>query len=93
MLTSYLLSLREGLEAALVIGIVLGALRQMQRRDLVPPVWAGTLSALVLCVLAAVGLNALGLSLEGPAEMIFEGFTMLLAAGVLTWMIFWMAVY
>ena len=91
MLTSYLLSLREGLEAALVIGIVLGALRQMQRRDLVPPVWAGTLSALVLCVLAAVGLNALGLSLEGPAEMIFEGFTMLLAAGVLTWMIFWMA--
>ena len=47
MLSSYLLSLREGLEAALIIGIVLGALRQMQRRDLAPAVWAGTLSALV----------------------------------------------
>ncbi len=91
MLPSYILSLREGLEAALIIGIVLGALRQMRRQDLSPAVWVGTVSALAVCMAAAFGLNALGLSLEGSAEAVFEGFTMLIAAGVLTWMIFWMA--
>jgi high-affinity iron transporter len=60
-------------------------------QNLAPAVWAGTLSALLVCVAAAVGLNALGLSLEDPGEAIFEGLTMLLAAGILTWMIFWMA--
>jgi high-affinity iron transporter len=91
LLSSTLLSLREGLEAALIIGIVLGALRQMRRRDLSASVWAGTLSALVVCTAAAIGLNALGVALKDPGEAIFEGFTMLLAAGILTWMIFWMA--
>lgn len=91
MLASFLLSLREGLEAALIIGIVLSALRQVQRKDLSGLVWAGTISAAVLCALAAVALNALGVSFEGSAEAIFEGFTMLLAAAVLTWMVFWMA--
>jgi high-affinity iron transporter len=91
MLASYILALREGLEAALILGIVLGALRKMQRRDLIPAVWAGMFSALILCAAAAVGLNSLGLSLHDPGEAIFEGFTMLIAAGILSWMIFWMA--
>jgi high-affinity iron transporter len=90
MLASILLSLREGIEAALIIGIVLGALRKMNRTELIPAAWAGTLSASVLSILAAVLLSSLGLSLEGAAEQIFEGVTMLLAAGLLTWMIFWM---
>jgi high-affinity iron transporter len=91
MLPSYILSLREGLEAALIIGIVLGALRQMRRRDLSAAVWAGAISALVVSTAAAVLLTQLGLELKDPAEAIFEGLTMLLAAGILTWMIFWMA--
>jgi len=91
MLPSYILSLREGLEAALIIGIVLGALRQMRRGDLVIPVWIGAGSAALLSLLAAILLTRLGLEFEGPAEVIFEGLTMLLAAGILTWMIFWMA--
>jgi high-affinity iron transporter len=95
MLPSYILSLREGLEAALVIGIVLGALRKIHtggsNRSLTAAVWAGTISALVICIAVAIGLNALGLSLEDPAEAIFEGLTMLVAAGILTWMIFWMS--
>lgn len=90
MLPSFLLSLREGLEAALIIGIVLGALRKMNRKQLTPVVWGGALAAGVLSVVAAFILNAFGASLEGPAEQVFEGVTMLLAAGVLTWMIFWM---
>ncbi len=90
MLPSYLLSLREGLEAALIIGIVLGALRKIRRTDLTPSLWYGTISATVVSFLAAILLTFLGLSLTGSAEKIYEGITMFLAAGILTWMIFWM---
>lgn len=90
MLASFLLALREGIEAALIIGIVLGALRKLNRSQMAPAVWYGAISATLVSVLAAILLTAFGLSLEGPAEQIFEGFAMLLAAGVLTWMIFWM---
>ena len=91
MLPSYLLSLREGIEAALIIGILLGALRQMRRAELSSSVWVGVISASLLSVLASILLTVLGLSLEGRTEQIFEGITMLLAASVLTWMIFWMS--
>ena len=91
MLPSFILSLREGLEAALIIGIVLSALRQMQRRDLASAIWAGAGSAALLSLLTAILLTRLGLELKDPAEAIFEGLTMLLAAGILTWMIFWMS--
>ncbi len=90
MLASYLLSLREGLEAALIIGIVLGALYKMRRPDLSPAVWLGTGSAALLSLIAAILLTLFGLGLEGGPEQIFEGVTMFLAAGILTWMIFWM---
>jgi high-affinity iron transporter len=91
MLASYLLSLREGIEAALIVGIVLGALRQIRREDLKPIVWLGVLSAAGISLVTAILLNLLGLSLEGAAELIFEGLTMILAAILLTWMIFWMS--
>jgi high-affinity iron transporter len=90
MLPTYLLSLREGLEAALIIGIVLGALSKIRRNDLSPAVWLGTLSAVGVSILTAVLLTTFGMSLEDKAEQIFEGVTMLIAAGILTWMIFWM---
>jgi high-affinity iron transporter len=91
MLASYLLSLREGIEAALIVGIVLGALRQIRREDLKPIVWLGVLSAAGISLVTAILLNLLGLSLEGAAEPIFEALTMILAAILLTWMIFWMS--
>jgi high-affinity iron transporter len=90
MLAGLVLSAREGLEAALVIGIVLGSLRKLHRPELAPVVWAGALSAAALSLALAILLTSLGARLEGKAEAIFEGFTMLLAAGVLTWMVFWM---
>jgi high-affinity iron transporter len=90
MLPSYLLSLREGVEVALIIGIVLGALTKIRRNDLSPAVWLGTLSAVGVSILTAVLLTSFGMSLEDRAEQIFEGISMLTAAGVLTWMIFWM---
>ncbi|MDD2694479.1 MAG: FTR1 family protein [Anaerolineales bacterium] len=90
MLPGFLLSLREGLEAALIIGIVLGALRKIERPDLRLAVWGGALAAGVLSLGFALGLRRMGLTLEGHAEEIFEGVTMFVAAGILTWMIFWM---
>jgi len=90
MLPGFIITIREGLEAALIIGIVLGTLSKLGRRDLNRVVWLGVIAAVVLSLLAGLLLNALGASLEGTAEEIFEGFAMLLAAGVLTWMIFWM---
>lgn len=90
MLASFLLSLREGIEAALIIGIVLGALRKLNRSEMAPAVWYGAISALAVSLLTGILLTAFGLSLEGAAEEIFEGIAMLLAAAVLTWMIFWM---
>jgi high-affinity iron transporter len=91
MLASYLLSLREGIEAALIIGILLGALRQTHREEFIPTVWYGAVSAAVISLLIAILLTILGLEMKDPGEAIFEGFTMLIAAGLLTWMIFWMS--
>jgi high-affinity iron transporter len=91
MFPAYVLSLREGLEAALVVGIVLGTLRQMKRQDLSASVWSGAGIAGLLSLAAAVLLTMLGLELKDPAEAIFEGLAMLLAGGLLTWMIFWMS--
>jgi len=90
MAASFLLSLREGLEAALIIGIVLGVLRKMDRQNLNSAVWLGVLCACLVSILAAIGLNWIGAEFDGPGEQLFEGITMFLAAGVLTWMVFWM---
>jgi len=90
MLASFLLSLREGLEAALIIGIVLGVLSKLKRANLKKNVWQGTGMAAGLSVVAAIVLNLFGMEFEGKGEQVFEGAAMLLAAAVLTWMIFWM---
>lgn len=91
MVPSILLTLREGLEAALIIGIVLGALKKFNRADLKPVVWLGAASAAGISLLVALVLQLLDVAFAGAGEAIFEGITMLLAASVLTWMIFWMA--
>jgi len=90
MLAAALITLREGLEAALIVGIVLGVLRKLGYADRSKPVWAGVLTAVVVSAVAGVALNGLGVAFEGRGEEIFEGVAMLLAAAVLTWMIFWM---
>jgi high-affinity iron transporter len=86
-----LLAFREGLEAALIIGIVLGVLGRMERKDQNWIVWLGAGLAGLVSLIIGAGLHALGVAFEGRAEEIFEGIAMLLAAAVLTWMIFWMA--
>jgi len=90
MLASFILSLREGLEAALIIGLLLGSLRKLGQVEGQRTIWVGTGLAVVVSTLAGILLNLLGASFQGRAEEIFEGITMLLAAVILTWMIFWM---
>lgn len=90
MLSSLLIALREGLEAALIIGILLGAIRKMNVTHLRVWVWSGVIAAVLLSIGAAAGLNAIGAEFEGRGEELFEGTMMVLAAGLLTWMIFWM---
>ena len=90
MLAATLITLREGLEAALIVGIVLGVLHKLGPSNRTRAVWAGVLAAIAVSIAAGLALNALGIAFEGRGEQIFEGVAMVLAAGVLTWMIFWM---
>jgi high-affinity iron transporter len=90
MIAALLITLREGVEAALIVGIVLGVLNKLGRADRSRPVWVGVGLAVAASVVVGLALNALGVAFEGRGEEIFEGVAMLLAAAVLTWMIFWM---
>lgn len=90
MFPSILLSLREGIEAALIIGIIIGALNKLNQEGLKPIVWRGVGIAAAFSLLFGFGLNLLGMEFSGQFEEVFEGLTMLLAAAVLTWMILWM---
>jgi high-affinity iron transporter len=92
MLAAGVIAFREGLEAALIIGIVMGYLVKIGRARHIRLAWLGVVAALVLSVAIAVGINLMGAELEGPVEQIFEGTTMILAVLILTGMIFWMRV-
>jgi high-affinity iron transporter len=82
--------LREGFEASLVVGIVLAFLDRTGRRDGFAAVWVGVAAALAVSLTVGIALFAAGAELEGTSEAVFEGVVMLVAAGLLTWMIFWM---
>jgi high-affinity iron transporter len=90
MVASFLITLREGLEAALIVGIVLSVLRKLGRAGRSRPVWLGVAGAVVVSAIAGLAFSALGVAFGGRGEAVFEGIAMLLAAGVLTWMTFWM---
>ena len=90
MISALLIALREGLEATLIVGIVLGYLGRIGRRDRMGFVWAGVMTAAAASALIAITMRVIGADLEEPYEQIFEGTTMLIAVAVLTWMIFWM---
>lgn len=90
MIAAFLISLREGLEASLIIGIVFSFLKKTGQTRYRRYAWAGVGAALALSALVALAIQLVGAELEGAAEQVFEGAMMLLATFVLTWMIFWM---
>lgn len=90
MASALLITLREGLEAALIIGIVLAYLATTGNRKRFKDVWWGTALAVAVSLIAGIAVYFSAGRLEGRAEEIFEGSAMLVAAVILTWMIFWM---
>jgi high-affinity iron transporter len=90
MIPGLLLAFREGLEAALILGILLGTLTKLGRQRQARYIWFGSLAALLVSLVSGIGLGIMGASLDGEGEAVFEGLTMLSAALVLTWALFWM---
>ena len=87
---AFLVALREGIEATLIISILLAYLKQIDARDRQNLVWWGTGLAIVVSVLVGSVIFMADAEFEGEAEEVFEGLVTLAAVGVLTWMIFWM---
>lgn len=90
MLAAALLTLREGLEAALIVSILLSYLDQIGNHKQRWWIWGSVGAAGALSLALAIGLQVVGTGFEGVTEQVFEGLVMLLAVAVLTWMIFWM---
>jgi high-affinity iron transporter len=89
--TSGLLTgLREGVEAALIISILLAYLARTGNRQHFGRIWVGTGAAVVVSLVAGMALFVTVGELQAPWEQVFEGLAMLLAASVVTWMLFWM---
>jgi len=90
-MSTFLVTLREGAEAALIVAVVLAYLRSLGRLDQARWVWGGAGAAAVAAAASGVVLHLTIGSLDGRAEEIVEGVVALAAVALLTWMIFWMA--
>jgi high-affinity iron transporter len=91
MLASFLITFREALEAALIIGIIAAYVAKIGRKDLNRYIYAGIIGAVIASVGVALVFKLVYGELQGTAEQMFEGVVALTAAVVLTYMIFWMA--
>jgi len=86
----FVTGLREGVEAALIVAIVLAYLVRSGARDQVGKVWVGMILAAAVSVLAGIVIFQTVGSFQAPYENYFEAGTLLVATVVVTWMLFWM---
>ena len=89
-LFSLVVTVREGIEIALVVTILLSYLRTLGQKRHFREIWIGIAAAVVLSLGLGVVLEVTSREINGRLREAFEGFTMLFALAVLTWMVFWM---
>jgi high-affinity iron transporter len=90
MVPSLLIMVREGFEAALIVALVFAYLRRIGRLDMAKATWLGIAAAVALSTIVGVVLHVTMGGLEGAGRMRAFATISLVAAGVLTWMVFWM---
>ncbi|WP_037496932.1 iron uptake transporter permease EfeU [Solirubrobacter soli] len=90
MLPSFVIGLREGVEAALIVGIIASFLRQEGRRDALRPMWAGVVAAIVICVAVGGLLELLDTELPQRRQEGLETVIGVAAIGIVSFMIVWM---
>jgi high-affinity iron transporter len=91
MIANFLIGLREGLEAALIVGILAGYLVKIGRREDFSKLFTGVGSAVALSVLVGFGLTLAASETPAGVSEIIAGTMSIVAVGFVTWMIFWMA--
>lgn len=87
---TFVITLREGFEATLIVGLILAYLVKTDQRVHAPAVWWGVAAAVVTSLAIGATLFLSVGELEGTSEMVYEGAAMIVAAAVVTWMAFWM---
>lgn len=90
MLVPFLVMLREGVEAALIVGIIASYLARTGRSAWMPVVWLGVLLAIAASLLVGAGLQAASAEFPQRVQELFEAVVGLMAVAVLTSMVFWM---
>ncbi|MGE0599573.1 MAG: FTR1 family protein [Dehalococcoidia bacterium] len=87
---SFLVTLREGVEMALIVAILLGYLRSVDQKQHFRAIWAGVAVAATVCIAIGVGLEIASKEMDKRLVEAFEGFAMIFAVIVLTGMALWM---
>ena len=90
MLPTFIIGLREGLEAALIVGIIAAFLVQRGERAALRPMWLGVALAVAICAVLAIALSVLGSSLPFRQREAMEGILALVAVAGVTYMVVWM---
>jgi len=91
MLAGMTITIREGLEAFLITGILLGYLKKLDRSGFALYVWAGTVAGIVTSAALAFAFRALAVEFEdGPRADLFEAIAAALAVPILSYMVLWM---
>jgi len=90
MLSTFIIALREGLEAALIVGILVAYIVRTDRRHFLKPLWTGVGAALAATFALGAFLSYTSAELTARGEELFAGITSFIAVGLVTWMVFWM---